>query len=200
MANRLERKNRVYFRTVIVATLIIIGLMVATFWRIQHPDEPKYFQVSLAQGQKQFTSIQSYSARLFTREDLLLWIQEVVGNIYTFNAVTYQKRFDAILAADFTPEGADSFRKTLDSSQLLKQVITQQLNLTSIVSGQPVILAQGPLLGKYTWKVQMPVLLTFESASQTSTKRIIVTVLIINVPTKDSPQAVAIQQLWSAET
>lgn len=199
MANRLDRKNRAYFRIVIVSTVIIIGLMVATFWRIQYPEEPKYFQVQIEQGQKQFTPLTSYNARLFSRDDLLLWIQIVVGDIYTFNAITYQQKFRDILANDFTPDGADSFRETLNNSQLLKQVVTQQLNLTSIVSGQPVILQQGALMGRYTWKVQMPVLLTFESANQITTKRIIVTVLIINVSTKESPQAVAIQELWSQE-
>ncbi len=199
MANRLDRKNRVYFRIVIVSTVVIIGLMAATFWRIQNPEEPKYFQVQIEQGKKQFTQVQSYNARLLSRDDLLLWVQEVVGNIYTFNAITYQQRFNDILAKDFTPDGADSFRQVLNDSQLLKQVTTQQLNLTSIVSDQPVILREGFLLGEYSWKVQMPVLLTFESASETTTKRIIVTVLIINVPTEESPQAVAIQEFWSVE-
>lgn len=199
MANRLDRKNRVYFRIVIVSTLIIIGLMVATFWRIQHPEEPKYLQVQIEQGKKQFTQLQSYNERLLSSADLLLWVQVVVGDIYSFNAITYQQKFNDLLAKNFTPDGADSFRQVLNDSQLLQQVITQQLNLTSIVSGQPVILKEGALLGKYSWKVQMPLLLTFESASQITTKRIIVTVLIINVPTKESPQAVAIQEIWSTE-
>ncbi|MCD6045155.1 MAG: icmL [Gammaproteobacteria bacterium] len=199
MANRLDRKNRVYFRVVIVLTLIIIGLMVATFWHIQHPEEPKYFQVKIEQGKKQFIQLQAYNARLLSRDDLLLWVQVVVGDIYTFNAITYPQKFKDLLAKDFTPAGADSFRQVLEDSQLLQQVTTQQLNLTSIVSGQPVILKEGALLGKYSWKVQMPVLLTFESANQITTKRIIVTVLIVNVPTKESPQAVAIQEIWSTE-
>jgi intracellular multiplication protein IcmL len=78
-------------------------------------------------------------------------------------------------------------------------VITQQVNLTGLVSGQPVILQQGSLMGQYTWKVQMPVLLTFENANQKSTKRILVTVLIVNVPTQQSPQAIAIKEFWSEE-
>lgn len=200
MANRLDRKNSVFFRTVIAATVIIIGLMMVTFWRVQHPQEPNYFQVKIDdQGVKRFTRLQALDTRFFTRENLLLWVQEVVGNIYTFNAVTYRQRFDYMLANDFTSDGADSFRRALSQSQLLQQVITQQLNLTGLVSGQPVILKQGPLMGQYTWKVQMPVLLTFESASQTTTKRIIVTMLIVNVPTEKSPQAIAIQDLWSEE-
>ncbi len=199
MANRLDRKNRVFFRAVIAATIVIIGLMIALFWRIRNPEEPRYFQIQLEQGKKQFIPLQPLYGRIFSREDLLLWVQEVVGNIYTFNAITYQQKFDYILANDFTSDGASSFRKTLADSQLLNQVITQQLNLTGLVSGQPVILQQGSLMGQYTWKVQMPVLLTFENANQVSTKRIIVTVLIVNVPTRESPQAIAIQELWSED-
>jgi intracellular multiplication protein IcmL len=197
MANRLDKKNSIFFRSVIAAAVILIGLMTVTFWRLQHPDEPQYFAVQIENGQKQFTRLQSFSGRIFTREDLLLWVQEVVGNIYTFNAVTYKQRFNDILANDFTADGASSFRQALDSSQLLKQVTTQQLNVTGIVSGQPVILKEGQLMGRYTWKIQMPVLLTFESASQTTVQSAIVTILVVNIPTSDSPQAVAIQDFWS---
>jgi intracellular multiplication protein IcmL len=199
MANRLDRKNRIFFRTVIAATILIIGLMIAIFWRIRNPEEPRYFQVKIDQGQKQFTPLQALNGRLFSRQDLLMWVQEVVGNVYTFNAITYKQKFDYLLANDFTSDGASSFRQTLADSQLVNQVITQQVNLTGLVSGQPVILQQGPLMGQYTWKVQMPVLLTFENANQVSTKRIIVTVLIVNVPTQQSPQAVAIKEFWSEE-
>lgn len=199
MANRLDRKNRIFFRTVIAATIVIIGLMIAIFWRIRNPEEPRYFQVKLEQGQKQFTPLQALNGRLFSRQDLLMWVQEVVGNIYTFNAITYKQKFDYLLANDFTSDGANSFRQTLADSQLVNQVITQQVNLTGLVSGQPVILQEGSLMGQYTWKVQMPVLLTFENANQVSTKRILVTVLIVNVPTQQSPQAVAIKEFWSEE-
>jgi len=199
MANRLDRKNRIFFRTVIAATIVIIGLMIAIFWKIRNPEEPRYFQVKIDQGQKQFTPLQALNGRLFSRQDLLMWVQEVVGNVYTFNAITYKQKFDYLLANDFTSDGASSFRQTLDDSQLLNQVITQQVNLTGLVSGQPVILQQGSLMGQYTWKVQMPVLLTFENANQKSTKRILVTVLIVNVPTQQSPQAIAIKEFWSEE-
>ncbi len=197
MANRLDKKNSIFFRSVIAAAIILIGLMTVTFWRLQRPEEPQYFAVQIENGQKQFTRLQHFSGRLFSREDLLLWVQEVVGNLYTFNAVTYKQRFNDILSNDFTSDGANSFRQALDNSQLLKQVTTQQLNVTGIVSGQPVILKQGQLMGRYTWKIQMPVLLTFESASQTTVQKAIVTILIVNVPTSDSPQAVAIQDFWS---
>lgn len=199
MANRLDRKNRIFFRTVIAATIVIIGLMITIFWRIRNPEEPRYFQVKIEQGQKRFTPLQALNGRLFSRQDLLMWVQEVVGNIYTFNAITYKQKFDYLLANNFTSDGANSFRQTLADSQLLNQVITQQVNLTGLVSGQPVILQQGSLMGQYTWKVQMPVLLTFENANQVSTKRIIVTVLIVNVPTQQSPQAIAIKEFWSEE-
>ncbi len=199
MANRLDRKNRIFFRTVIAATIVIIGLMIAIFWRIRNPEEPRYFQVKLEQGKKQFTPLQALNGRLFSRQDLLMWVQEVVGNVYTFNAITYKQKFDYLLANDFTSDGANSFRQTLADSQLVNQVITQQVNLTGLVSGQPVILQEGSLMGQYTWKVQMPVLLTFENANQVSTKRILVTVLIVNVPTQQSPQAVAIKEFWSEE-
>ncbi len=200
MANRLDRKNTFFFKTLISCALILAGLMAVTFWRVRHPEEPKYYQVAInAAGQKQYIPLQFLNGRIFSREMLLLWVQEVVADVYTFNGVTYQQKFRNLLSADFTPDGAASFRKALEDSQLLKQVTTQQLNLTGIVSGQPVILKQGFLLGHYSWKVQMPVLLTFESANNITNKQIIVTVLAVAVPSTQSPNTVAIDQFWSQE-
>ncbi len=195
--NRVEKKNAIFFRTVIAATLVVTGLMSAIFWRIKHPEEPKYYQIQNNQGQKQFTSLTPLIHHLFSRESLLLWVEEAVGDIYTFNGINYQQKFNQLLANDFTAAGADSFRKALDDSQLLNQVTTQQLNLTGIVSGQPVILDEGPLMGTYSWKIQMPVLLTFESASAINTKQVIVTVLVDTVPSTESPKEVLISQFWS---
>ncbi len=199
MANRVQKKNGLFFRTVIVATLVVVGLMSAVFWHIKYPKDPDYYQVQITDGQKQFTPLWVLKHRIFSRDALLLWIEEVVGDIYTFNAINYQQKFNDILSNDFTSAGADSFRQALENSQLLKQVTSQQLNLTGIVSGQPVILQQGPLLGVYSWKVQMPVLLTFESASQITTKRIIVTVLAVQTSTEESPNEALISQFWSEE-
>ncbi|MBY0377870.1 MAG: DotI/IcmL/TraM family protein [Gammaproteobacteria bacterium] len=200
MANRVQKKNGVFFRTVIAATLVVVGLMSAVFWHIKHPPEPDYFQVKITENQqKQFTPLRVLSHRIFSRDALLLWLEEVVGDIYTFNAINYQQKFNEILSNDFTAEGADSFRQALENSQLIKQVTTQQLNLTGLVAGQPVTLQQGPLLGVYSWKIQMPVLLTFESASEVTTKRIIVTVLAIQATTQQSPNEVLISQFWSEE-
>jgi intracellular multiplication protein IcmL len=200
MANRMERKNAFFFKIVTSCALILAGLMAVTFWRLLHPQEPKYYQIAVdAQGQKQYLPLQFLSGRLFSREMLLLWVQEVVADVYTFNGVNYQQKFNSLLSTDFTSNGATSFRQVLNDSQLLKQVVTQQLNLTGIVSGQPVILQQGYLLGRYSWKVQMPVLLTFESASNVTTKQVIVTVLAVAVPSTQSPNTVAIDQFWSQE-
>ncbi len=199
MANRINRKNSIYFRALIAVTVLEIFLMAVIYWRIRFPIEPEYYQLTGvdSQGHLQRLSLSAQSSRLLPNDALLTWAETSVAQAYTFNGLNYQENFDTLLSHNFTSEGAASFRKILDSSQLLKQVTSQQLNLTGIVSGQPVILKQGALMGRYTWKVQMPLLLTFESASQVTTKRLIITVLIVNVPTTDSPEAVAIDEFWS---
>ena len=90
MTNRLDRKNRFFFKSVIAVTLIVIGLMVVIFWRICYPETPVYYRVAMNQGQKQLVPLQALDSRIFPREALLLWVQGVVGDIYTFNGVTYQ--------------------------------------------------------------------------------------------------------------
>ena len=58
----------------------------------------------------------------------------------------------------------------------------------------PVVLEQGLMAGRYTWKVQIPMLITFQSASQFSQQAVTVTMLIVRVSPLDSPRSIGIAQ------
>ena len=59
-----------------------------------------------------------------------------------------------------------------------------------------VILQEGMMNNVYSWKIQVPLLLTYQGASTTSTqKTIVVNVLVTRVPTNLAPKGIGISQV-----
>nr|WP_235776141.1 DotI/IcmL family type IV secretion protein [Rickettsiella massiliensis] len=76
----------------------------------------------------------------------------------------------------------------------MQAVISKKLIVSAVATGVPVVLEQGLLAGRYTWKVQIPMLVTFQSASQFSQQSVTVTMLIVRVSPLESPAAIGIAQ------
>jgi len=79
--------------------------------------------------------------------------------------------------------------------RLISTIVQNQLFVNGVVSGPPVISNQGPLPGKgYTWRVQIPFLVTYQSANTTTKRSFYVVITIVQVPTNINPQGIGIDQ------
>jgi intracellular multiplication protein IcmL len=74
-------------------------------------------------------------------------------------------------------------------------VVKKQLFVNGVVAGVPVISNQNELPGRgYTWRVQIPFLVSYQSSDQTTTERYIVVMMIVKVPTTVNPEGIGIDQ------
>ena len=58
----------------------------------------------------------------------------------------------------------------------------------------PVILQKGPLAGRYAWRIQIPILITYQSASEFKQVNNVVTILVKRVSTRETPRGIGIAQ------
>ncbi len=115
---------------------------------------------------------------------------------YTFNYVNYQDQL-ALARPYFTAAGWNEFYNSI--SGLVSTIAQNQLFVSGVVSGPPVISNQGPLPGKgYVWRVQIPFLLTYQSSTSTVKRKYFVIVSIVRVPTSVNPQGIGIDQFVTA--
>ena len=73
-------------------------------------------------------------------------------------------------------------------------VKAKKLIVSAVATKAPVILQKGLLNGVYAWRVQMPLLVTYQSANEFSQQNNVVTILISRVPTLNSPRGIGIAQ------
>ncbi len=190
-------RNRFYKdsqRKVIFALLIaiIVNIVMAFMlvYMITHPPAPKYFA----------TTINGRITPLFPLDEpnqsdsaVLQWANQAAIAAFTYNFVNYRDELQAS-SGFFTADGWDQFLNALQSSNNLDAVKAKKLIVSAVATRAPIILQKGVLNGSFSWRVQMPILVTYQSASEFTQQNNVVTMLITRVSTLNSPRGIGISQ------
>ncbi len=169
-------------------SFVAIGILL---YIVLHPPAPKYFAVT-ADGR--LIPLVALSEPNLSPPSVLQWANQAAVAAYSYNFVNWRSELQAA-SQFFTPNGWESFIQALSDSNNLTAIQKKRLIVSAVAQGAPVILDQGvSSMGRYYWKVQMPMLVTFQSASQISTQKIVVTMLIVRVSTLRSVRGIGIEQ------
>lgn len=171
----------------VAAVLVTCGAMGADFLR------PK--QTFYVESDGRETEVFPLNEPNVTTTSLLKWVTQAVTNAYTMDFYHYQDTLDS-LKQYFTFEGYDNYVNSVKASGSLKKIIADKLVVGAVAIDTAVILQEGMMNGVYSWKVQLPLLLTYQGASTTNAKKtIVVNVLINRVPTNLAPKGIGIAQI-----
>lgn len=198
-------KNRTDFyvdqyRRVTIALLVMIvingcSLAFSYFLYSSRPD-PEYFATT-AEGR--LIKMQPLSAPIVAPSALLEWATRAAVAAYTYNFVDYRRQLEEA-SHYFTPKGWRSFEGELKKSRNLQTVIASKLVATAVPTGAPVIEDRMVIFSTYTWKVSIPVLVKYDSASTNYTQPLIIRMLIQRVPVLNNAKGIAISQFVATPT
>ena len=137
-----------------------------------------------------------FTQPVLSKAVLLQWVQRAIIASYTYNFLTYREQLTQA-SEFFSDRGWKSFMSAFKASRNLETVIAKKLSTTAVATGAPVILDQRVLNGRYTWQIQMPILVSYESGTQKIQQTYNVVVLVQRVSTLTSPKGVAIVQFYA---
>lgn len=181
-------------RKVILALLIaiivnlVLGFMVV--YIITHPPAPKYFATSI---NGRITPLFPLNEPNQSDSAVLQWANQAAIAAFTYNFVNYRDELQSS-SGFFTAAGWDQFLNALQQSNNLDAVKAKKLIVSAVATRAPIILQKGILNGNYSWRVQMPILVTYQSASEFTQQNNVVTMLITRVSTLNSPRGIGISQ------
>jgi intracellular multiplication protein IcmL len=175
----------------IILNVAAIGFGIYYF---THESEPAYYAVTNVEGKLYATRMVPLTSPITNIQAIREWSIDAITSAYTYDAANYKQQIATAMQQYFTDEGAASFQQSLQDSGAITQLLSKKLIVTAAVYGQPVVLAQGLLLGERTWKIQAPLLVTYQSASDVVVQRYIVTITIVSQPTWRFPNGIGIQQ------
>lgn len=125
---------------------------------------------------------------------LLNWSTEAVVRSLTLSFANYQQQLNEN-RLNFTDSGWRSFQDAMKRSKVLDTITGQQLVSTVVPSSAPVISRQGVIDGGgYGWVVEIPVIITYESASHKMSNNHFVTATIVRRDESENPSGLGIAQ------
>ncbi len=182
-----QRKMILLLLISMAANFLLASMIV---YIISHPPAPKYFATSI---NGRITPLFPLNEPNQSDSAVLQWANQAAIAAFTYNFVNYRTELQAS-SGFFTSDGWDQFLTALEQSNNLEAVKAKKLIVSAVATRAPIILQKGILNGRYAWRVQMPILVTYQSASEFSQQNNVVTMLITRVSTLNSPRGIGIAQ------
>ena len=132
---------------------------------------------------------------LLTQNGLLTWVSDTITGAMSLNFLEWREKLESI-RPHFDDAAYKSFLASLQSSGVLDMIRDKRLSASAVATRAPVIIASGLVGGKATWKVEFPLIVSYESSQGVeSTQKLLATVLVCRASTAKTPLGVVIQQV-----
>ncbi len=174
----------------------IIGLIGWIAYERTHKPAVTYFATT---SQGKLTKLTPMNQPNLTTAALTKWVTRAVTTSYNFNFGNYDVALrDAKIF--FTEAGYQHFMNALSASKTLDTVKEKNLVVFAIAPQPAVVIKEGPTAdGIYAWQVQLPLLLTYQSASDQIKQNVMLTILVARRPTIESPEGIGIAAISQRE-
>jgi hypothetical protein len=174
----------------ILTVAIIVMLLAASLvlYQIMHKPLPSF--VAVAPDGKEMSLI-AHNEPNYLPETLTRWAKKAVVAAYTFDFANYDKQLD-LARPFFTAPGWENYINSI--RDLIQSITANQLFVNGVVTGAPVISNQGDIGNGYRWVIQLPFLVTTQSAETTVQKKYMVTLTVVKIPTQINPVGIGIDR------
>ncbi len=129
---------------------------------------------------------------------LLSWVTLAATATFTFDFVNFETQVDQ-LKNYFTNDGYANFSASLQNTAMLTTIQEKKLILSAVATGPAIVLTEEELGDKHSWRIQVPILVRYQSANVNETRQELVEVLVTQVPTSDAPKGIGIAQYNTRE-
>ena len=123
---------------------------------------------------------------------------KAVTTSLTYDFANYRTDFNNALQYFTKPTGWNQFVDAVQKSQMLDLVQTRRLNTTAVANNAVIVREGINDRGVYEWIVQIPLRVTYQSASEVTGQNFLITVNIERLQTYESPYAMAISRFIAA--
>lgn len=135
------------------------------------------------------------SAPVVSDQAIVNWTTDVVTKALSLDFLHWRKKLMDV-RIDFDPDGFKSFVNSLTSTGNLKKIEAERLNLSCVLKEAAVITNSGVVNGKMTWRIEAPLLLSYQSSrGVVSSQDLIGKILVQRTSTTRNPKGVVIKQI-----
>ncbi len=192
-----EQQNNVFYRNYQPRFIVVLmgATVVAMVWvgivlfQVYHRPLPSFYAT---QPNGQRMTLQPQDLPNMVSDTILHFACKAAVAAYTFDFVNYKAEI-GLARTYFTDAGWDDYLNSV--AGVVRGIAQNKLFVTGVVNGTPVISNQGDIDGVYSWRVQIPFLVTYQSAQTAEQRKFTVLITVVRVPTVDDPLGIGIDQL-----
>jgi intracellular multiplication protein IcmL len=129
-------------------------------------------------------------------ELVLNWTTQAVTKAYSLNFANYAQQLKD-LEQYFNEAGWLGYQEALQRAGFVDNMLANQYVTTAVPRAAPVVLAQGNLNGRWAWRLQVPIVVTYKSASVSNSQDITVEVIVTQRAEAENPSGLGIAQILS---
>ena len=175
----------------LILLISLIGTGIYAFNAVAKPVETRYFAIS---PDGKLTKLTALKKAALTPAGIKAWAATLISTAYGFDFKRYREQLGQ-LEGSFTKAGYESYLTALSDTGLLQSVVDNRYLVSAVVQESPVITASGVnSKGKYTWVVEAPVLVTYESATDKPTQLLNMRIRLTRVYEIENPLGIAADQ------
>lgn len=176
----------------LLSMLINVVLAGLIYYVFTNPPETKYIPTSV-DGRIQ--PLSPLNSPYQSDAAVLQWASTAAVEAFSYDFVNYRAKLQS-LSGNFTKEGWQQFMSALSDSNNLAAVRAKKLIVSSVVKRAPVILEKGILPGtnRYAWKIELPLLVSYQSASEFEQNERVILLTVNRVSTLNFPRGIGISQ------
>ena len=175
----------------LLASVLLNG---ALGWALVHK-RPVYFA---ATNDGRILPLVALSRPAMEDRAVISWATTVATSAYSYDFVNWRSALSG-LSPDFTKEGFSSFIGSLKASGNLKLVSDNRMVAAAVPTEAGVIVAKGLLKGVYVWKIQVPILVTYQAAKSSVSQNLLVTLMVVRRSVLSHPKGLAVAQFLAKE-
>lgn len=192
-----EQQNNDFYRSYQPRFIIVLmgATLVAMVWvgivlfQVYHRPLPSFYAVQ-PNGQRMM--LQPQDLPNLVADTILHFASKAAVAAYTFDFVNYKAEI-GLARAYFTSAGWNDYLNSV--ADVVRGIAQNKLFVTGVVNGTPIISNQGEIDGVYSWRVQIPFLVTYQSAQSAAQRKFTVLITVVRVPTVEDPLGIGIDQL-----
>lgn len=171
-----------------IATNIL--LLTTSIYQHRNPPAPRYFPISI---NGRILPLYPLNQPNQTDDAVMSWATEAAIAAFSYSYVNYREELQAS-SGFFTGEGWKAFLQALADSNNLEAVKEKRFVVSARVVGIPKVLDKGFLGERYTWRLQIPLQVTYQNADEYTQQYSLVTLLVTRESTLNAPRGIGIAQ------
>lgn len=192
--NALSREKYLFLVRVTMALSLVLAIsIIVNLYLGLRTVEYRYFVTDPSGGIRE---IQTLNRPIQSQELVLNWATRSITKAYSMNFANYSQQLKDI-EPNFNDAGWRGFQEALKSTGYLDKMIANQYSTSAVPKSAPVVVAQGEFNGVWAWRLQLPIIVSYKSASVSQTQEITVDVVVVRRPETENPSGLAIAQIIS---